>query len=302
MPQADLPVVEIVRGGDLHATRPEFAVDVAVGDHGDRAAGERQRYLLADQRAVALVVGIDRDGDVAQHRLGSRRGDGDRTGAIGQRVADLPELALLLFAFHLEIRNGRAELGIPVDEPLAAIDEAVVVQPHERLPDRGGQALVHREALARPVARRAEPSHLARDRRAGFLFPRPHPLDEFLAAEIVPRNPFGAQLVLDHDLRRDTGMVGAELPQRVEAAHPVVTGQHVHQRLLERMAHVQRAGDVRRRQLNAERRRPGGAGRLEVAARFPDRVPLGFNRVRFEALGEFHGVAAAEVAERHAKA
>ena len=88
-------------------------------------------------------------------------------------------------------------------------------------------------------------------------------------------SPSRLQLLLDDDLRRDAGVVGAELPQRVVAAHPVVADQHVHQRLLERVAHVQRAGDVRRRQLDAERRaRLGRVRRLEVAARFPDRVPL----------------------------
>mgnify|MGYP003693838417 CR=1 FL=1 len=66
-------------------------------------------------------------------------------------------------------------------------------------------------------------------------------------------SPCGLQLLLDDDLRGDARVVGADLPQRVVAAHPVVADQHVHQRLLERVAHVQRAGDVRRRQLDAER-------------------------------------------------
>ena len=128
-----------------------------------------------------------------------------------------------------------------------------------------------------------------RDRRARFLLPRPDALDELLAAEVVARRAFGLQLVLDDDLRRDAGVVGAELPQRVVAAHPVIADQHVHQRLLERVPHVQRAGDVGRRQLDAERRRAGVHRRLEIAARFPERVPLRLDGVRLEAFGEFHG-------------
>jgi hypothetical protein len=46
-------------------------------------------------------------------------------------------------------------------------------------------------------------------------------------------------------------VVGAALPQRVLAAHPLVADQQVHDGLLEGMAHVQRAGDIRRRQLDA---------------------------------------------------
>jgi hypothetical protein len=64
---------------------------------------------------------------------------------------------------------------------------------------------------------------------------------------------FGLELLLDDDLRRDARMVGADLPERVVAAHPMPADEHVHQRLLERVTHVQRAGDVRRRQLDAVR-------------------------------------------------
>jgi hypothetical protein len=68
----------------------------------------------------------------------------------------------------------------------------------------------------------------------------------------VAANALPVELALDNDLRRDAGMVGARLPQRIVAAHPVVAGQRVHQGLVEAMAHVQRAGDIRRRQQDAE--------------------------------------------------
>jgi hypothetical protein len=55
------------------------------------------------------------------------------------------------------------------------------------------------------------------------------------------------QLALDHHLRGDAGVVGARLPQHVLAAHALEAAQNVLQRVVERMAHMQRAGDVRRR-------------------------------------------------------
>ena len=204
------------------------------------------------RRRIALVVGIDRDRDVAQHRLGARRRDDDVAATADARVADLPDRSLLLVVLDFEVGDGRAERRVPVDEALAAIDEAVVEQPDERFQHRGGKPGVHREALARPVARRAEPSHLVRDRRAGGFLPRPHALGELLPAELAARLALRLQLLLDDDLRGDAGVVGAELPQRVVAPHPVVADQHVHQRLLERVAHVQRPRDVRRRKLDAE--------------------------------------------------
>ncbi len=76
-----------------------------------------------------------------------------------------------------------------------------------------------------------------------------------LAPEVASRLAFGLQLILDDDLRRDAGVIGADLPKRVVAEHAVVADQDVHQRLLERVPHVQRAGDIGRRKLDAERRR-----------------------------------------------
>jgi hypothetical protein len=55
------------------------------------------------------------------------------------------------------------------------------------------------------------------------------------------------ELALDHDLGSDAGMVGADDPVGVEATHAVIADQRVHQGLLERVAHVQRAGNVGRR-------------------------------------------------------
>jgi hypothetical protein len=129
----------------------------------------------------------------------------------------------------------------------------LLVQPHEYFRDRARQVRVHGELVARPVHRRAEAAHLARDGAAGFRFPFPDALDEGLAAEVETMFAFRAQLALDHHLRGDTGVIRARLPQRGVAAHAMPASQRVHERVLERMAHVQRAGDVRRRQHDAVR-------------------------------------------------
>jgi len=61
------------------------------------------------------------------------------------------------------------------------------------------------------------------------------------------------QLPLDHHLGRDTGVIGAGLPQHVAAAHPLKTAQNVLQRVVERVPHMQGTGDVRRRDHDGER-------------------------------------------------
>jgi hypothetical protein len=90
------------------------------------------------------------------------------------------------------------------------------------------------------------------------------------------------ELVLHDLLRGDAGMVGTHLPQRVHAAHALVADEHVHHGLLERMAHVQRASDVRRGQQDAVRL--AMAGGLEVAAGLPTGIPLRLDLAGLETL------------------
>ncbi len=229
------------------------------------------------------------DRDVAQHRFRPGGGDDHVACAGGERIADVPELAVLLLGFDFEIGDSGLQHGIPVDQPLAAVDEALIKEPHEHLGHHLREPLVHGEALALPVAGGAEPAHLARDRRARFLFPLPYPLDERVTPDVAARGAFRFELALDHDLRGDAGVVGARLPQRVVTAHAVIAGERVHQRLLERVPHVQRPGDVGRRQQDAVVVGiPLVEAGLEIAAVLPDRIPARLDRRRLETLGELH--------------
>ena len=288
---ADFEVVEVVRRRDLHATGAELAVDHRVGDHRNRPAGQRQRDLLADERGVALVLGVHGHGDVAQQGLGARRRHDDARmwimSSVHRRIADLPQAAVFLLGFDLEVGHGRLQLRVPVDEPLAAVDQALFVQLHEGLDHHAGQLLVHREVGAAPVDRIAKPAHLPEDRSAREFLPLPDLRVERVAADRRAARALRLELALDDDLRGDPRVIGARQPQRVEARHPVVARQRVHDGVVEAVTHVQQAGDVRRRQLDRERR-PGriGAG-VEVAARFPYRRPPRLDGSGFKALGEF---------------
>ena len=62
----------IVCRRDFDCTSAEFRVDVPVGDDQDLAIQERMREALADQIAVAFVVGMHRYRGVAEHGLDTR--------------------------------------------------------------------------------------------------------------------------------------------------------------------------------------------------------------------------------------
>ncbi len=267
---ADLEIVEVVGRGDLDRTAAGFRVGVFVGDDRDQPADERQPHRLADEIGVALVIGMNGDAGVAEHRLGPRRRDGDEpAGKLRHRIADMPQEALGLAALDLEIGDHRVHLRVPVDEPLVAVDQPLAIERDKDPAHRGGEARVHRKALAPPVGRGAEPAQLAGDRAAGLLLPLPDAGDEFLAAEIALCHARLGELAGDHDLRGDAGMVGAGLPQHVAAAHALIADQQVLQREGQRVAHMQAARHVGRRHHYRVRREVAvGVGR-ECARAFP---------------------------------
>ena len=259
-------IVEVMGAGDLHRTGAEFRIGIFIGDDGNEPLGNRQPHQLADQILVALIGGMHRHRAIAQHGLGPRGGNDDFGNAvdrtIGQRIGKGPHGALGLARFDLEIGNRRLEHRVPVHQPLVLVDQPFLVELHEDLEHRLGQALVHGEALARPVARRAQPPQLLRDDAARFGLPFPHALEEGLAAHGPAVGlVFLLQQPLHHHLRGDAGMVGARLPQHVAAAHALEADEDVLDGVVEGMPHVQRARDVGRRDDDGDRAWPWACGR-----------------------------------------
>ncbi len=209
--------------------------------------------------------------------------------AVGKRVLEVPHLAFDVFVFDFQVRNGGVQFRVPVDQTLAAIDQAVLVQADKYFLNRFVETVVHGEAFGFPVNRVAQTAHLAGDGAAGVFFPLPDFPGEFFTTQgVTIRLAFSRQFAFYHHLGRNTGVVGTDLPQGFLAQHALVTSQCVLQRVLEGMAHVQRAGDVRWRDHD------GVAFslktvliRLEVAFLFPFFVPGLFDGVGL--VGFIHG-------------
>ena len=183
----------------------------------------------------------------------------------------MPEMPVGFCRLHLKVRNRRFQLRVPVDEALVFVDEALVVQLDEDFADSVAEAFVHGEAFTRPVGRGTKARQLLHDFAAGFAFPFPNTVQEFLAAEVAAGYAFFGQLALDHHLRCNARMVHAGLPQRILAGHPVIADQHVLQRECQRVAHVQAAGDIRRR--HHDHIWVGGAGWVWRRTRSPAPMP-----------------------------
>ncbi len=285
---ADVVVVEVVGRGDLHAAGAELRVAIVVRDDRDATAYQRQLNELADQRLVALIVRVHGNGRITEHGFRAGRRDDQIVQtfsglcAIGQRVAQVPQMALLVMVFHFEVGDCGVQLGVPVYQPLATVDQAVFVQAHEGFLNGFGQAVVHREALAAPVDRRAQATDLAADVATGLILPFPDFFEKFVATQIVTALTQGFELALHQHLRGDTGVVGARLPQGVATLHAAEADQGVHDRVIETVAHVQAAGDVRRR--NHDGVRVARALRSEIVFGLPGLVPGSFDGVRLVGL------------------
>jgi len=167
----------------------------------------------------------------------------------------------------------------PVDDPLGAVDQPVVVEALEDRLDGAGQPLVHGEPLTRPVHGVAEAAHLGQDPAAVLALPLPDPLDERLTAEVVPGQPVLGQLALDDVLGGDARVVHAWQPQRAVALHAATTDEDVAERVVQRVADVQDARYIRRREHDRVARRVGillGL-RREVAGFLPVLVTAGLH-------------------------
>ena len=276
---ADGVVVKVVRRGDFDAAGAEVHFDVFVGDDGDDALGQRHVYHFAKQVAVALVIRMH--GERAVGEDGFRAGGGDvhifavQPLSGDEGVTDVIHVAVFFAVFDFEVGDGGFQHRVPVDETLTAIDKAVVVEFDKEGAHRAREVVVHGEALARPVQRGAEAAQLLHDLSAGLCLPFPDFGGEGFAAEVMPRLALRVQLALDHHLCGNAGVVAARLPQGAATVHALVADERIHDGVLEGVPHVQRAGNVRRR--NHDGVGFAAARGREMSARFPDFVPFVFD-------------------------
>ena len=146
-----------MRGRYLYAARAVLHVRMFVRHYGYGLVYYGQDDVFADKFFIPFVGGVDRDGGVAEHRLGAGCGDYEPFGIRPFEVVFyVPEAGIFIRILHLRVRKGGAAFGAPVYYPVAVIYEPLVVEVYEHLPHRARTLFVHRKGKARPVAGRAE--------------------------------------------------------------------------------------------------------------------------------------------------
>ena len=99
----------------------------------------------------AFIFGIDSQGCIAEHRLWTRCFDVNDVFAVFRFVANLPHMADGFFVFHLKVTHGALQLGIPVHQAFAAVNQAFVIKTHEGFGYDLAARFVHREIKPFPI-------------------------------------------------------------------------------------------------------------------------------------------------------
>ena len=193
-------------------------------------------------------------------------------------------------------------MWIPIDQTLAAVDQAFVVHFHEDFDHRivkiwaifmaGARVTLrtcHGEGCAVPIAGGAQAFELVYNCPARLLFPLPDFFQKLLAAQShAARFAPVCQLPLNDHLRGNARMVCPGLPKGVKAAHPVPAHQDILQSIVEGMTHMQNARNIGRGNHDAIARGSGfgiGPG-CKTARRLPGFIKTIFS---FRCVEFFHG-------------
>ena len=277
MAQTHFKVVGVVGGGDLDDTGALGHIGVLVADDGDLLVQQGQDNMAAVEVGIAGVLAVDGNSGITQHGLGAGGCQLQHLAGLLDRVEQVPEIAVLFLVLHLGIRDGGVAVGAPVDHPVAAVDQALVVQAHEHFLDGIRAALVHGKALPLPVTAGAQLFQLADDAVAVLGLPVPGALQETVAAHHLLGQALGTHGLHDLGLSGDGCVVGAGHPQGGIALHPLGADEHILHGVIQRMAHVELAGHVRRGHNDGVRLLVGVRFRVEVAAVLPELVDAVFH-------------------------
>ena len=251
---------------------------------------------------VTLILRMHSDRRVAEDRFRTRGRDRDpltlltliplpllprRRGDAHYTISYVIQLGVHLLVDHLLIAHGSKRLRIPVHHPQSAVHKAFLVQIDEHIKHRFAQIGLHRETRAIPIAARAQLLQLLKDHAAVLLLPRKGVLKEFFAADRTFPYALFRQQTHHFRFRGNAGVIGPGHPARVLAQHARAAHEHILDRVVQHVPHVQHAGNIRRRDHDSVWFAIIGHT-AEVALLHPVLVPLALALRGIETFGKFH--------------
>ena len=206
----------------------------------------RKIFTSPPQQFVKTTPGIGMTSyrRIPQHGLRTRGGDRDKLRLtrlrVDHRIADVPEMTGNLLVIDLIITDGRLQVTIPVDQPVAAINQAVAEHIEEGPAHRSLANRIHGEALPVPVTGATHALLLRDDALLVLVLPFPDPLHQLLTADVVAGLSLKLkQAFLNHGLGGDPRMISPRHPEGIVSPHPVPAGQEILHHVVHGMPHVQ---------------------------------------------------------------
>ena len=135
-----------MRPGDFHRPRAKGRIGIFIGNDRDQTVTQRQLHHFAHNTRIARVAWVHRHRAIAQHGFGARGGDGDIVAhlsqgypafsvflnvfigfAARQNILEMPHVAVNFDILDFQVGDRGFKMRVPVDQPLAAIDQALVI-------------------------------------------------------------------------------------------------------------------------------------------------------------------------------
>ncbi len=138
MAQAHFKVIGVMGRGNLHDAGSEFLFNIGICHNGNLSVHQRQYHRFADEMLIPFILGMDGHGRITQHGLGSGGCNLNILIAVFNRIANMPETAVLFLILNFGIRNGGSAAGTPVDDSLAPVDEPLFIEADKHFQNRLG--------------------------------------------------------------------------------------------------------------------------------------------------------------------
>ena len=124
--------------------------------------------------------------------------------------------------FYFNIRNSALQLTTPIYQPIAPINQPLLIQPHKSLHHRSLPLLIHCKHISFPVSGDPHSFLLISYSFAIYVFPFENSFNEFRAAEIVTGFfVVESEGFFDYGLGGYSGVVAARDPDCEFSAHSV---------------------------------------------------------------------------------
>ncbi len=129
----------------------EFFINVRISNNRDFTISQRQLQHLADKMLVAVIIGIDGNGLVAEKSFRTGSGNNNAFRTIGCRITNFPKFTFLFFGFNFQIGNGALKLRIPINQTGSFINKAFSVKLNEAVSHCLGELFIHCEIKPVPI-------------------------------------------------------------------------------------------------------------------------------------------------------